>query len=82
MAYLGRDQPIFGKQGCGRVHLPLGVKDLNLLNPSQALAIIDLAQIEHLPLDNAAAGAALVLRQAPITMLLAIFEPLMALEKK
>jgi hypothetical protein len=42
--------------------------------PGFALAVVDLAEIQHRPLHHLAAGAALALDDAPIAMLLAVFE--------
>jgi len=44
------------------------------LAPSLVLGVVDLAQIQHLPLHHLAAGAALVLNNIPVAMLLAVFE--------
>ena len=46
----------------------------DLAVPSLELAVIDLAEIQHLPLDHLAADAALVLNDVPVTMLFAVFE--------
>jgi len=43
--------------------------------PRLALAIVDLAEIQHRPLHHLAAGAALALDDAPIAMLLAVLQP-------
>jgi len=43
--------------------------------PSRPLAVVDLAQIEHLPLHHPAAGATLALDNVPIEMLFAVFAP-------
>src|SRR5208337_282402 len=42
--------------------------------PGFLLAVVDLAQIEHLALHRLAAGAALALDNAPVPMLLAVLE--------
>jgi hypothetical protein len=42
--------------------------------PRLELSVIDLAEIQHLPLDNLATGAALVLHDIPVAMLFAVFE--------
>jgi enterochelin esterase-like enzyme len=48
--------------------LPYMRKNFNIV------AVIDLAEIQHLPLDHLATGAALVLDDIPIAMLFAVFE--------
>ena len=42
--------------------------------PSQLLRVVDLAEIQHLPLHHLATGAALVLNDVPVAMLFAVFE--------
>ena len=42
--------------------------------PSLVLAVVDLAQIQHLPLHHLAAGTALALDNIPIAMFFAVFE--------
>jgi hypothetical protein len=48
--------------------------------PSLALAVVDLAEIQHLPLHHLAAGAAPALNDIPIKVLLAVLEPSIALQ--
>ena len=66
--------PIGRKQG----QLPglsgLLIKGFDHSAPSFMLAVIDLAKIKNLPLHHLAAGAALALDNAPITVLLAVLE--------
>jgi hypothetical protein len=50
------------------------IKGFDQLAPGFALAIIDLAEIKHLTLDNLAASAALALDDIPVAMLFAVFE--------
>jgi hypothetical protein len=50
------------------------IEGIDQLAPSLALAVIDLAEIEHLPLDHLATGTALVLDDTPVAMLFAVFE--------
>ena len=51
--------------------LPL-VERLDRLAPCSALAVVDLAQLQHVPLHRPAAGDPAVLDAAPITVLLAV----------
>jgi hypothetical protein len=50
------------------------IKSFDQLAPGRALAVIDLAEIKHLPLDHLAASAALALDDIPVAMLFAVFE--------
>ena len=43
--------------------------------PRLALAVVDLAEIQHRPLNHLATGAPLALHDAPIAMLLAVLDP-------
>jgi len=72
---MGRDQPVGGKQGqWGRALLIL-IEHLDGLNPGCLLAVIDLPQIKHRALDDLAPGATPVLHNAPIVVILPVFEP-------
>jgi hypothetical protein len=51
------------------------VKDFNRLAPRQLLRVIDLAEVEHMPLHYAPVGHALVLDNAEIAVLLAVLLP-------
>ena len=55
---------------CGVLALGVGV---DRLAPGGALRIIDLAQIKHLSLGDAAIGQAFVLHHTPVSVLLAVF---------
>jgi len=50
------------------------IKSLDQLAPRLALAVIDLAEIKHLPLHHLAAGTTLILDDIPVAMLFAVFE--------
>jgi hypothetical protein len=50
------------------------IEGFDQLAPGPALAVIDLAEIQHLPLDYLATGAALALDDIPVAMLFAVFE--------
>ena len=73
--------PISGKQCQGQGSLAFLVEDFDRSTPALALAVVDLAKVEHLPLDKLAAPAASVLHHAPVAMLLAVFDPRVALQK-
>jgi hypothetical protein len=70
----GRNLAIGRKQRKLAVPPAAFVKGFDQLAPSLALAVIDLAEIQHLPLNHLAAGAALVLDDIPVAMLFAVFE--------
>jgi hypothetical protein len=72
---------VFGKQRHGaRLGLALLV-NLDGLLPGRLLLIINLTQIKNMPLNDLVAGATLVLDDAPIAMVLAIFLPGAATQK-
>jgi hypothetical protein len=57
------------------------LENLDRLAPALALAVIDFAQVEHMALDDLAAGHALVFDDAPIVVRLAILEAFAAAQK-
>ena len=57
-----------------RVSPRVFVERFDHATPGFALTIVDLAEIKHRPLHHLATGAALVLDDAPIAMLFAVFE--------
>ena len=64
--------PILGKQRDLSGLLAVLVKRLDRPAPRAPLRIIDLAQVQHMPLHRAAAGHAAVLHDAPVAMLLPV----------
>src|SRR5204863_9883653 len=67
-------RPVGGEQGqLGCLLRPL-VEGLDHPAPAFLLAVVDLAEIEHLALHDFAAGAALALDNAPVAVLLAVLE--------
>ncbi len=69
-----RNLAIGRKQRQLAVPLAAFVKGFDQMVPSLELAVIDLAEIQHLPLDHLATGAALVFNDIPVAMLFAVFE--------
>src|SRR5712691_656049 len=71
---------MFGNRAIGRKQgkLPVAagpfIKGFDLTTPSLMLAVVDLAQVQHLPLYHLAASAALALDNIPIAMFFAVFE--------
>src|SRR6266508_620562 len=71
---------MFGNRAIGRKQGKLGVaacpfiKGFDLTTPSLRLAVVDLAQVQHLPLHHLAASTALALDNSPIAMFFAVFE--------
>jgi hypothetical protein len=65
--------PILGKQRHGAGATLALLKDLDGLAPGFLLAVIDLAQVERVPLHDVSAGHAFVFDQAVVAMLLAVF---------
>ena len=68
-----RNRPIGGKQGELSVPLRAFIEGFDLPTPGLMLAVIDLAEIQHLALNDPAAGTAPVRDDMPITMLFAVF---------
>ncbi len=68
-----RRRTILGKQRDLFAGLPALVERLDRLAPCGALAVVDLAQIKHVPLHRPAAGHPAVLHDAPVAVLLAVF---------
>nr|WP_202332159.1 hypothetical protein [Mesorhizobium sp. L-8-3] len=66
--------PIGRKQGQLPGMLGILVKGFDRSTSSLVLAIVDLAEIKHLTLHDLAADAALAFDNAPIMVLLAVFE--------
>jgi hypothetical protein len=65
---------IGGKQGQLRVPLRSFIKGFDQMAPSLTLAVVDLAQVQHLPLHRFATRAALALDNIPVAMFFAILE--------
>jgi hypothetical protein len=57
------------------------IKGFDQPAPRLELAVIDLAEIQHLPLDHLATGAALVLDDIPVAMFFAVFEASIVLQE-
>ena len=62
------------KQGELRVAACPFIKGFDLPTPILMLGVVDLAEVQHLPLHHSAASTTLVLDNIPIAMLLAVFE--------
>ena len=78
---LGLEGAIGGKQRDGaRLQLAVG-EHFNRFFPGGFLPVVDLAQVEHVTLDDAITGTALVLDDAPVAVRLAVFDPRLAAQK-
>src|ERR1700747_2914445 len=73
--------PISGKQCQGQGPLAFLIEDFDPSAPAFALTVVDLSKVQHMPLDNTATPAAPILHNAPVTMLFAVFDPWVALQK-
>lgn len=62
--------------------LPLAgdLERFDAAEPTRLLAVVDLPEVQEVPIDHAPVGAAALLRDAPVPMLLAVLDPAMALE--
>src|SRR5208283_632273 len=69
------------KQSQWQGAIPLRIERFDGPAPTLALAVVDLAQIEHRTLHHLAARATPALDNAPVTMFLAVFEPPVAFQK-
>src|SRR5712664_3813141 len=69
-----RNLAIGRKQRQLAVPLATFIKGVDQAVPSLKLTIIDLAEIQHLPLHHLASGATLALDDIPVAMLFAVFE--------
>jgi hypothetical protein len=69
-----RNLAISGKQRQLAVPLAAFIKGFDQAVSGLELTIIDLAEIQHLPLDHLATSAALVLNDIPVAMLFAVLE--------
>jgi hypothetical protein len=67
-----RRRPILRKQRDLFAGLPALVERLDRLTPSCTLAVVDLAQIQYVPLYRPATGYATVRHDAPVAVLLAV----------
>src|SRR5215471_3965534 len=67
-------RPIGREQGQLRGLLRALVKGIDHPAPGFLLAIVDLAEVEHLALHDLAAGAAFAFDNAPVAVLLAVLE--------
>src|SRR2546421_1613657 len=68
------NRAVGGKQGELRVALGSFIKGFDQMAPSLTLTVIDLAQIQHLPLNHLATSAALALDNIPVAMFFAVLE--------
>ena len=81
LRHVGRDGAAQGEQCQLEEGLPVGVEDLAGFDPGGLLTVVEFAQGENRPLDPLAVGAADFFGEAPVTMVLAVFEPMMTVEK-
>jgi len=76
-----RWQPVLRNQGDGAGRQEASLEHLEGLAPGLALAVVDLAEVEHGPLHPAPGGQTAALPKAPVPMLLAVLLAHMAAEK-
>ena len=69
---------IGGKQSQLRVLLASFIKGFDQIVPGRALTVVDLSEIQYLPLDDLATSTAFALNNIPITVLLAVLQPSVA----
>src|SRR5690606_16854872 len=71
---------IGGEQRQSPLLLMALVEGFYRLQPSLALAVVDLAQIQHVSIDDSPARKAPLLRNAPVAVLFAVLESSMTLQ--
>jgi len=74
------DRPVGGEQGQAELPLAAHLEGLDAAQPRRVLAVVDLPEVQEVPIDHAPVGAPLLFRDAPVPMLLAVFESGMTLE--
>ena len=57
------------------------LEDFDALSPRRLLTVVDLPEVEYLPLNDAPATHALVFNDVPVMVLLAVFDPPIALQE-
>jgi len=60
---------------------PILIENFNRSTPAFALTVVDLSKIKDLPLDKLSTPATAILDDVPVTMLFAVFESRVALQK-
>src|SRR5208283_3194631 len=76
-----RRRTILGEQCDLFATLPVLAERLDRLAPGGTLAVVDLAQVQHMPLHRAPAGDPAVLDNAPIAVLLAVLAAQLVAQK-
>jgi len=69
-----RRRSVFGEDRDRLRTLRLRLHDLNGLAPRRPLAVVDLSQVQHMPLHDPSSGATPVLDNAPVTVFLAVLD--------
>jgi hypothetical protein len=62
--------------------LAIGIEDLDGLDPGGLLAVIDFAQVKNRPLRPLTVRTVNFLDDAPVAVILAVFETVMSVEKR
>ena len=75
-----RQRTVIGKERQSHLLAGLRIERLDAPQPGGLLRIIDLPQIQHLPLYHPPARAAPTLHDRPVAMFLAVLEPTMTFE--
>jgi hypothetical protein len=74
---VGGDRLIGGEQGQLRVPLASFIKRFDQIVPGCALTVVDLSEIQNLPLHDLTPSTPFALDDVPITVFLAVLEPSM-----
>jgi len=73
--------PIGRKQCQSHGPFAILIENFDRSTPAFALGVIDLAKVKDLPLHKLSTPATTILDDVPITMLFAVFDPRVALQK-
>ena len=75
-----RDRPVGREQGQAELAVRAPFDGLDAPEPAGLLTVVELPEVEHAPIDGPAVGTALLLLDAPVSVLLAVLASQMAAE--
>jgi hypothetical protein len=77
---MGRNRPVGREQGEAELAVAALLDGLDAAQPAGLLAVVDLPEVQEVSIDYPAVGAPVLLSDAPVPMLLAVFDAGMALQ--
>jgi hypothetical protein len=75
-----RDRAVGGEQGEAQLPVRAFLDRLNAAGPAGLLAVVDLPEIQEVPIDRSPVGAPVLLGDTPVPMFLAVFDAGVALQ--